>query len=219
MEKAYERINWENYPNKKTKIDATNLNKMDSAIDEIDNRVIRMEPVNNLLATEPGKPLDATQGKVLGDKVDALGGFTPVIDETTGKITGYKTEIGGADTVFPFKGVTYCGSYTESGSFNIADYGLQNVAVENFIFVPSSFSSYNTEQATQKNSSVYTYFTARVIFDKATFALDNETGILDFTLARIRTRPMTGTNTSNATTPLTTAYISNYLPGDIYYLG
>lgn len=32
-----------------------------------------------------------------------LGGFTPIIDETTGEITGYKTKIGGADTVFPFK--------------------------------------------------------------------------------------------------------------------
>lgn len=30
-----------------------------------------------------------------------LCGFTPVIDET-GKITGYKTTVGGADTVFPF---------------------------------------------------------------------------------------------------------------------
>lgn len=30
-----------------------------------------------------------------------LGGFSPIIDET-GKITGYMTTIGGADTVFPF---------------------------------------------------------------------------------------------------------------------
>lgn len=33
---------------------------------------------------------------------DNLKGFEPVIDENTGKITGYKTTIGGADTVFPF---------------------------------------------------------------------------------------------------------------------
>lgn len=31
----------------------------------------------------------------------SLGGFTPVID-SSGRITGYKTGIGGADTVFPF---------------------------------------------------------------------------------------------------------------------
>lgn len=33
-----------------------------------------------------------------------LGGFKPVIDSSTGEITGYTTTIGGADTVFPFKG-------------------------------------------------------------------------------------------------------------------
>lgn len=32
-----------------------------------------------------------------------LGGFKPVIDESTGEITGYKTKAG-ADTVFPFRG-------------------------------------------------------------------------------------------------------------------
>lgn len=38
---------------------------------------------------------------------DSLGGITQfVVDESTGKITGYKTEIGGADTVFPFSSGT-----------------------------------------------------------------------------------------------------------------
>lgn len=73
---------------------ATNMQKLDEKIP--------VEPVNNLLATVPGTALDAVQGKVLNDKIANLGGFTPVIDETTGQITGYKTEIGGADTVFPF---------------------------------------------------------------------------------------------------------------------
>ncbi len=71
MEKIYERINFVN--DSSPFVDADNLNKMDSAIDELDNRVV------------------------------SLGGFTPVIDES-GKITGYTTEIGGADTVFPFSG-------------------------------------------------------------------------------------------------------------------
>ena len=39
----------------------------------------------------------------LNKNLSNLGGFIPVIDET-GKITGYKTNIGGADTVFPFSG-------------------------------------------------------------------------------------------------------------------
>lgn len=40
--------------------------------------------------------------KVVNDMNNNLGGFTPIINET-GEITGYKTTIGGADTVFPFK--------------------------------------------------------------------------------------------------------------------
>lgn len=35
----------------------------------------------------------------------SMGGFVPIIDPTTGKITGYKTTVGGADTVFPFSSV------------------------------------------------------------------------------------------------------------------
>jgi hypothetical protein len=40
MEKLYERINFENAPSKKTPLSAENLNKIDSAINAIDNRVI-----------------------------------------------------------------------------------------------------------------------------------------------------------------------------------
>lgn len=223
MEKIYEPINWEDFPSKKTKINAENLNKMDSAINELDGRIVemddRMTPITNLLATEPGSPLDATMGKELNDKIETLGGFEPVIDETTGKITGYKTKIGGADTVYPFKSVVHCGSYTESGSFNIADYGLQNVAVENFIFVPSAFSSYNTEQAQAKSSKYNAYYTSRNIFKKATFELDSDTGAVTFTCAKMQAKPMVGTNATNATSSAIASYITNELPGDIYYMG
>ena len=53
--------------------------------------------------TEPGKAAGAQAVKeMFGALNDNLQGFTPVIDESTGKITGYKTTLGGADTVFPF---------------------------------------------------------------------------------------------------------------------
>lgn len=62
--------------------------------------------VNNGLCEIPGQfPLDAAYGKTLTDQITGLysdlGGFEPIIDEI-GKITGYKTTVGGADTVFPF---------------------------------------------------------------------------------------------------------------------
>lgn len=43
----------------------------------------------------------AEQNKNFEALNENLGGFTPVIDET-GEISGYKTTLGGADTVFPF---------------------------------------------------------------------------------------------------------------------
>ncbi len=48
-----------------------------------------------------------------------LKGFEPVLDDT-GKITGYKTSVGGADTVFPFiKEIEYIdGSMVQKGHTN-----------------------------------------------------------------------------------------------------
>lgn len=43
MQKAHSNINWENYPSEKTAVNKINLNKMDGAIDEIDNRVINLD--------------------------------------------------------------------------------------------------------------------------------------------------------------------------------
>ena len=43
MNKAHENINWENYPSDNTALNAENLNRMDVAIDNIDNRVISLD--------------------------------------------------------------------------------------------------------------------------------------------------------------------------------
>lgn len=43
MNKVYTRINWENEPSDKTPVNETNLNKMDFALNEVDNRLIEMD--------------------------------------------------------------------------------------------------------------------------------------------------------------------------------
>lgn len=43
MNKAYSRINWENYPSDATPLNEANLNKLDSATDTIDDRVITLD--------------------------------------------------------------------------------------------------------------------------------------------------------------------------------
>lgn len=97
--------------------------------------------VNHCLATEPGTVLDGRVGKDLQEQIDelkeadeainsnieTLGGFTPVID-STGKITGYKTEAG-ADTVFPFSDILgFDAALVASKVMGIWTYGTQKIS-------------------------------------------------------------------------------------------
>lgn len=43
MQKIYNRINWENLPSEKTAVNESNLNKIDLAIDNLDDRVVAMD--------------------------------------------------------------------------------------------------------------------------------------------------------------------------------
>lgn len=43
MAKVYERINWEDLPSKNTPINAENLNKMDKAINDLDDKIVELE--------------------------------------------------------------------------------------------------------------------------------------------------------------------------------
>lgn len=43
MQKAYNRIEWENYPSDKTPLNESNLNNMDAALYELDNRIIQLD--------------------------------------------------------------------------------------------------------------------------------------------------------------------------------
>lgn len=58
MNKLYTRIEWENFPSEKSPLNETNLNRMDLALDNIDNRVVEMDAIkvnkdvaNNLVKT------------------------------------------------------------------------------------------------------------------------------------------------------------------------
>lgn len=51
MNKAYSRINWQNQPNTSTALGATNLNKMDIALNSIDDRVITLDTTKLDLTT------------------------------------------------------------------------------------------------------------------------------------------------------------------------
>lgn len=51
MNKAYERINWKNYPSEETALNESNLNLMDAALNEVDTRVVTHETTKLDVAT------------------------------------------------------------------------------------------------------------------------------------------------------------------------
>ena len=74
MAKRYIRINWQNRPSVATPISATNLNKMDKGIDDIDNAIeeIYNKRVNNVATTNPDTFLAGPVGKTLQDQITTL---------------------------------------------------------------------------------------------------------------------------------------------------
>lgn len=114
-----------------------------------------------LLIEEYGKY--TADAKTVGEELDKLKGFTPIVD-STGKITGYKTKIGGADTVFPFSSgnAIYLGT---GSSFDIkAIYpDWANLTVDNFTYgckTVTAISYSNGKTATAGNISVSRNVTA-----------------------------------------------------------
>ena len=74
MNKVYSRIIWKNYPNTSPAINETNLNRMDKAIDDLDNRVIEQDStkanqttVNNMVKNWT---MDETTGVITVEKQD-----------------------------------------------------------------------------------------------------------------------------------------------------
>ena len=74
VNKVYSRINWKNYPNASTALNETNLNRMDKAIDDLDNRVIEQDStkanqttVNNMVKNWT---MDETTGVITVEKQD-----------------------------------------------------------------------------------------------------------------------------------------------------
>ena len=69
MQKIYSRINWENYPSEQTPLNESNLNRIDYAVDETDNRIITLDTTK----------ADTTEIATLVESI--------TLDDTTGVIT------------------------------------------------------------------------------------------------------------------------------------
>lgn len=87
MNKVYTRIIWENFPSEKTALNETNLNRMDLALDNLDNRVIEMNSTK--VSVEQANQLvkeiryDESTGKI---EVEKMNGSIAVIDTKLEKL-------------------------------------------------------------------------------------------------------------------------------------
>lgn len=87
MQKAYSRINWENYPSENTPINESNLNRMDSAVDEIDDRVISLDTTKAEVTDIAGLVASITVDDATGEiTLTKYNGSTTVIQTTINKI-------------------------------------------------------------------------------------------------------------------------------------
>ena len=87
MQKVFQRINWQNYPSEETPLNESNLNRVDYALDEIDDRVITLDTekvnattVNNLIKTIS---VDDATGRITITKEN---GSQTIIQTTLNKI-------------------------------------------------------------------------------------------------------------------------------------
>lgn len=113
MNKAYERINWQNKPSTATKINATNLNKMDLALDTIDDRVIELDTnKQDKSIVKAGNPItfNITDGGVF-DKAEVE--FIPIQDTSQGDPS--------PDHICPITGYSQLNIFQSSGSTTTPD--------------------------------------------------------------------------------------------------
>ena len=146
MNKVYSRINWENEPSTKTPLNEHNLNKIDFAVDEIDNRVIELDAtkakntdlqtlstrVDNLILNAGDSSVEAADARVTEDGTvyDTLKNrLDAEHSNVTSDISQLSNEIG--DIYYE----TVEGSYINvNGNIsNFEEYVYFNVDVEDFV--------------------------------------------------------------------------------------
>lgn len=87
LQKIYSRINWENYPSEVTPINESNLNRMDYALDELDDRVITLDTVKATVTDISTLIESIDVDDATGDiTITKQNGATVTIPTTIGKI-------------------------------------------------------------------------------------------------------------------------------------
>lgn len=173
MNKVYTRINWEDYPSENTDIDEINLNKMDSAIDALDNRIILQDALKVDKSAINGNiadwTMDETTGvititKYNGEKVifDLNIEKIPVefsmsddgiITMTTEDGTQFTADIGSMIPVLTFEdSATIAVSVTGTGKNKTYSFSIKTGSVTDDMLQPNYLADIRVESA---NASAY----------------------------------------------------------------
>lgn len=173
MNKVYTRINWEDYPSENTDIDEINLNKMDSAIDALDNRIISQDALKVDKSAINGNiadwTMDETTGiititKYNGEKVifdlnieKIPVGFSMsddgIITMTTEDGTQFTADIGSMIPVLTFEdSATIAVSVTGTGKNKTYSFSIKTGSVTDAMLQPNYLADIRVESA---NASAY----------------------------------------------------------------
>lgn len=173
LNKVYTRINWEDYPSENTDIDEINLNKMDSAIDALDNRIVSQDALKVDKSAINGNiadwTMDETTGvititKYNGEKVifdlnieKIPVGFSMsddgIITMTTEDGTQFTADIGSMIPVLTFEdSATIAVSVTGTGKNKTYSFSIKTGSVTDAMLQPNYLADIRVESA---NASAY----------------------------------------------------------------
>jgi len=173
LNKVYTRINWEDYPSENTDIDEINLNKMDSAIDALDNRIISQNALKVDKSAINGNiadwAMDETTGvititKYNGEKIifdlnieKIPVGFSMsddgIITMTTEDGTQFTADIGSMIPVLTFEdSSTIAVSVTGTGKNKTYSFSIKTGSVTDDMLQPNYLADIRVESA---NASAY----------------------------------------------------------------
>lgn len=173
LNKVYTRINWEDYPSENTDIDEINLNKMDSAIDALDNRIISQNALKVDKSAINGNiadwAMDETTGvititKYNGEKIifdlnieKIPVGFSMsddgIITMTTEDGTQFTADIGSMVPVLTFEdSATIAVSVTGTGKNKTYSFSIKTGSVTDDMLQPNYLADIRVESA---NASAY----------------------------------------------------------------
>jgi hypothetical protein len=173
LNKVYTRINWEDYPSENTDIDEINLNKMDSAIDTLDNRIISQDALKVDKSAINGNIADWTMDETTGvititkyngekiifdlniEKIPV--GFSMsddgIITMTTEDGTQFTADIGSMIPVLTFEdSATIAVSVTGTGKNKTYSFSIKTGSVTDDMLQPNYLADIRVESA---NASAY----------------------------------------------------------------